>query len=55
MTCSIFRREFWVASATTIRGWAGNTAGIGWVRQHATGPLSYGDLADPIHAAAKTQ
>jgi hypothetical protein len=47
--------EFWVASATTIREWGGKTVGIGWVRQHATGPLPHGDLADSIHAAAKTQ
>jgi hypothetical protein len=45
--------EFWVASATTIREWGGKTVGIGWVRQHATGPLPYGGLADSIHAAAK--
>jgi hypothetical protein len=47
--------EFWVASASTTRGWASKTVGIGRVRQHATGPLSYGHLADAIHAAAKTQ
>jgi hypothetical protein len=47
--------EFWAASATTIREWGGKTVGVGWVRQHATGPLPYGDLAYAIHAAAKTQ
>jgi hypothetical protein len=45
--------EFWVASASTIRERAGKTVGIGWVREHATGPLPYGRLADAIHAAAQ--
>jgi hypothetical protein len=44
--------EFWVASARIIRQQALKTVGIGWVRQHATGPLPYGQLADAIHAAA---
>jgi hypothetical protein len=45
--------EFWVASASTIRTRAGKTVGIGWVREHATGPLAYSALADGIHAAAQ--
>ena len=45
--------EFWVASASTIRERAGKTVGISWVRQYATGPLSHGDLADAIPAAAQ--
>jgi hypothetical protein len=45
--------EFWVASASTIRERAGKTVAIGWVREHATGPVSYGGLADAIHAAAQ--
>lgn len=44
---------FWVAGASIIRERAGKTVGIGWVREHATGPLSYGGLADTIHAAAQ--
>lgn len=43
--------EFWVVSASIIRERAGKTVGIGWVREHATGPLSYGGLADAIQAA----
>lgn len=45
--------EFWVASANTIRERAGKTVGISWVRQHAKGPLSYGNLAGAIHAVAQ--
>ena len=45
--------EFWVASGRTIREQAVKTVGIGWVRQHATGPLPYGGLADAIHTAAQ--
>jgi hypothetical protein len=45
--------EFWVASARTIREQAVKTVGIGWVRQHATGPLPYAGLADAIHTAAQ--
>jgi hypothetical protein len=44
--------EFLVARARIIRQQALKTVGIGWVRQHATGPLPYGQLADAIHAAA---
>jgi hypothetical protein len=29
------------------------TVGIGWVRENATDPFLYGDLADAIHAAAQ--
>jgi hypothetical protein len=47
--------EFWVVSASTIRERAGKTVGISWVRQHARGPLPYGDLANAIHAAAKSR
>lgn len=46
--------ECWVASASTIRERAGKTVGISWVRQHATGPLPYGDLADAVRAATCT-
>lgn len=49
----ISRWEFWVVRASTIRERAGRTVGIGWVREHATGPLSYGGLADAIYAAAQ--
>jgi hypothetical protein len=45
--------EFWVASGSTIREWGVRTVGISWIRQHATGPLPYGDLAGAIHAAAQ--
>lgn len=45
--------EFWVVSASTIRERAGKTVGIGWVREHATGPLSYSGLADAIRVAAQ--
>jgi hypothetical protein len=44
--------EFWVASASIIRQQALKTVGIGWVRQHATGPLRYGQLAGAIRTAA---
>jgi len=44
--------EFWVASASIIREHAVRTVRIGWVRQHATGPLGYGGLADAIQTAA---
>lgn len=47
--------EFWVASATTMREWGGKAVGISWVRQHATGPLPYDNLADAIQATAKAQ
>jgi hypothetical protein len=46
--------EFWVVSASIIRQRAGRTVGISWVRQHATGPLPYGQLAGAIHVAAQT-
>ena len=46
--------EFWVASARTVRQHALKTVGIGWVRQHATGPLPYAQLAGAIHAVAGT-
>ena len=45
--------QFWVVSASIIRERARKTVGIGWVRKYATGPLSYGGLADAIHAAAQ--
>jgi hypothetical protein len=45
--------EFWVVSTSTIRERAGKAVGIGWVREHAKGPLSYGGLADAIHVAAQ--
>jgi hypothetical protein len=45
--------QFWVASARTIREQAVKTVGIGWVRQHATGPLPHRGLADAIHTAAQ--
>jgi hypothetical protein len=45
--------EFWVVNASTIRQRAGKTVGIAWVREHATGPLSYSDLSDAIHMAAQ--
>jgi hypothetical protein len=45
--------EFWVTSARTIREQAVKTVGIGWVRQHATGPFPYGGLAHAIHTAAQ--
>ena len=43
--------EFWVASADAVRESTVRTVGIGWVRQHARGPLAYSQLADAIHAA----
>jgi hypothetical protein len=46
--------EFWVASASIIRQQALKTVGIGWVRQHTTGPLRYGQLAGAIRTAAGT-
>lgn len=49
----ISRWKFWVVSARTIRERAGKTAGISWVREHATGPLSYGDLSSAIRLAAQ--
>jgi hypothetical protein len=52
---NISQWEFWVASASIIRQWAGKTVGINWVRQHATGPHPYGKLADAIHMAAQTR
>lgn len=45
--------EFWVTDANTIRERAVKTIGIGWVRQHATGPFPYADLAGAIRAAAR--
>jgi hypothetical protein len=45
--------EFWVIGASTIRQQAAKSVGINWVRQHATGPLRYSDLADAIYAARK--
>jgi len=45
--------EFWVTDASTIRERAVKTIGIGWVRQHATGPFPYADLAGAIRAAAR--
>lgn len=44
--------EFWVAGADTIRGLAGKSVGIGWVRKHATGPFAHDRLAEAIRAAA---
>jgi hypothetical protein len=44
--------EFWVAKAETIRQRAGKTVGIAWVREHAIGPLHYGELAESIRRAA---
>lgn len=46
------RWEFWVTDAASIRDAAVKTVGIGWVRAHAAGPLSYDQLADAIRAAA---
>jgi hypothetical protein len=43
--------EFWVASAGAVRESMVTTVGIGWVRQHARGPLAYSELADAIRAA----
>ena len=48
----ISRWQFWVASAHTVREQAVKTVGIGWVRQHASGPLPYRGLADAIQTAA---
>jgi hypothetical protein len=47
--------EFWVVGAKTIREQAGKTVGIGWVREHATGPVPHGGLDDAIRAAAQAR
>lgn len=44
--------EFWVVAADRIRERAGKTVGIGWVREHATGPLPYAELGKAIRSAA---
>lgn len=43
--------EFWVAGAEMLRQADTKAVGIAWVRQHAAGPLTHGELADAIHAA----
>lgn len=40
--------EFWVVDGGTVRTRAGKTVGIGWVREHAAGPVPYGELAAAI-------
>jgi hypothetical protein len=47
--------EFWVADARTVRDLAVKSIRIGWVRQHATGPLPYDELADTVRVAAQTR
>jgi hypothetical protein len=44
--------EFWVIDADTIRETAGKTVGIKWVREHANGPVPYGELATAIRTGA---
>jgi hypothetical protein len=44
--------EFWVVGASIIRERAGNTVGINWVREHAEGPIRYGELATAIAQTA---
>ena len=45
--------EFWVVDGQTVRTRAGKTVGIGWVRQHAVGPVPYEDLAAAVDAARR--
>lgn len=45
--------EFWVVDAEVIRERAGKTVGIAWVRENATGPVSYRMLPEAISRAAR--
>jgi hypothetical protein len=45
--------EFWTASGAAVRAHAGKSVGIGWVRQRASGPYAYHQLAAAIEDTAR--
>ena len=42
--------QFWVVAADAIRTKAGKSVGIGWVRDHGTGPYTHHELPIAIEA-----